>query len=268
MALESRGFVVTKDLRTDRRVKLSVPKAGKLRFGIVSDTHLGHVKQQLTYWREFTARAERFGAEFMLHAGDLVDGQNMHRDQQWELHRHGAHAQALYAAEMVPKLHGRSSKAVLPTYVIGGNHDGSAWMSAGANTLDTLTSRRPDITFLGAPLATFEASGLRIMLMHPDGGVAYSRSYKPQKICEQFAPDEKPHVLLLGHWHITDYLPAYRGIHALSLPCFQAQTAYLKRKGLAPVVGGVLVEVEYDAHGIRAFTPSFHIWNTHLQNDY
>lgn len=185
-----------------------------------------------------------------------------------ELYRHGVMAQATYAADRMPTLRGREGKGVLPTYVIGGNHDGAGFKDAGANVLDTLSSRRPDVKFLGAPTAEFHIAGLRVMLMHPDGGVPYARSYKPQKIVEQFAPDAKPHVLVLGHWHVSDYLPAYRGVHCITQPCFQAQTAYMKRKGLAPIVGGVLLEIEYDPQGITAFRPEFVIYNEHLRNDY
>ncbi len=265
-ALEARGYVIRKDARPERQVKLPAPKRGKVRFGVVSDTHLGHVKQQLTYWRTFTADAARWGAEFILHGGDLVDGQNMHRDQQWELHRHGAYAQAKYAAEVMPKL--ERGGTVLPTYIIGGNHDGSAFVDAGANVLDTLQSKRPDVKFLGAPTATFHAGPVRIFLMHPDGGVSYARSYRQQKIIEQFAPDDKPHLLLTGHWHVTNHLPGYRNVEGFMLPCFQAQTAFLKRKGLAPQIGGLLVELEYSTRGLEDVTTKWVLYRTALESDY
>jgi predicted phosphodiesterase len=246
--LEAKGFIVTRDVETERQVVLADRPEGSVRFGVVSDTHLGHKHQQLSYLQDFYAQAADFGAEFMLHGGDVVDGQNMHRDQQFELFRHGVDAQASYCIEKLPVL--RRKKAALPTYAIGGNHDGSSWNDVGANVLRHVQEAREDFRFLGAPLATFHYGPLRIMLMHPDGGVAYARSYKLQKIVEQLAPDEKPHLLICGHWHTASHLPAYRNVEAFSAPCFQAQTAYMKRKGLAPAIGGILFEATFSGAGL------------------
>ena len=86
--------------------------------------------------------------------------------------------------------------------------------------------------------------------MHPDGGVAYARSYRQQKIIEQLAPEKKPHILLIGHYHIENILPQYRNVYSILLPCFQAQTPYLRRKGLNPEVGAVIMEITPDSKGI------------------
>lgn len=266
-ALESRGFMITKDERTERQIVLDGPPKGSIRFGVVSDTHLGHKKQQLTYWRDFTEKAKAWGARFMLHGGDVVDGGRMHRDQEFELFKHGADAQATYAAEVFPKLTDAKGKA-LPTYIIGGNHDASAWNDAGANVLGHLASARKDLHFLGAPAATFHFGPLRIYMMHPDGGPSYARSYRLQKIVEQLAPDDKPHILLAGHWHVSGHVPGYRNVEAFALPCFQAQTAYLKRKGLAPVIGGVLFEAFYDDHGMQDLTTRWVLYRSPAVKDW
>jgi DNA polymerase II small subunit/DNA polymerase delta subunit B len=261
-ALEARGFMITKDQpRTERRVNLGgSKKTGRVRFGIASDTHLGHRHQQLTHWRDFTEKARKWGAEFMLHGGDVVDGGRMHRDQEFELFKHGAAAQGRYAAEVIPKLG--------TTYLIGGNHDGSFFNDAGANVFDTMLAKRDDLKFLGAPAAMFYVGSLKIYMMHPDGGVPYARSYKIQKITEQFAPDQKPHIFVTGHWHVTCYVPGYRNVEAFSLPCFQSQTAYLKRKGLAPVIGGLLIDATYSSAGLERISSEFITYHTALIEDY
>lgn len=263
--LEQRGFVVTRDAATERRVTLSSASYGRVRFGVVSDTHLGHRKQQLTYLEQFCREAESFGVDFMLHAGDVVDGQNMHRDQQFELFKHGVEAQGLYAKEKLPTVTVKRKK--VPWYIIGGNHDGSGWNDVGANVLRYL-GERGDVTILGAPAATFYYGPLRIYMLHPDGGPSYARSYRLQKIVEQLAPDDKPHILLAGHWHVTAHVPGYRNVEAFALPCFQAQTAYLKRKGLAPVIGGVLLEAEYDENGLQSLTTNWRLYRSPIDSDY
>jgi predicted phosphodiesterase len=284
-ALEAEGGRVTFDKPRDRVIPLSDQPEGTVRFAVISDTHLGHRHQQLTHLRDFYRRAAEWGAQFMLHAGDLVDGQNMHRDQQFELFRHGVDAQGKYAAEVLPYLERplvpskqvapRSRKGVrepsnrgaAPQYIIGGNHDGSGWNDVGANVLGVLEAQRPDITFLGAPTATFIHGPLRIMLMHPDGGVAYARSYKLQKIVEGFEADAKPHVLLCGHWHTQCHVLT-RNVHAFSLPCFQSQTPYMKRKGLQPAIGGYLFEIVYNKLGPVAVTGNLVNYPTLLAEDW
>lgn len=268
LALEQRGFTITKDMPTDRRVELSDRPSGKVRFGVVSDTHFGHRKQQLTYLRDFYDQARDWGAEFMLHGGDVVDGQNMHRDQQFELFKHGVAEQGRYAAEVLPELRNKRGK-VLPTHVIGGNHDGSGFNDAGANVFDTIKAAgRTDVRFLGAPTATFHYGPLRIRITHPDGGVPYARSYRLQKAVEQLPPDDKPHLYLFGHWHVCTHVPGYRNVEAISLPCFQAQTSYIARKQLSPVIGGVLFEAEFSERGLDNLLTKWVLYRTPIVEDY
>jgi DNA repair exonuclease SbcCD nuclease subunit len=268
LALQDRGFVITKDIPTEREVVLSDQPEGRIRFAIVSDTHLGHRKQQLTHLQDFYTKATEWGAQFMLHGGDLVDGQNMHRDQQFELFKHGVHAQGKYAADNLPVLKNKK-KQTLPTHAIGGNHDGAGFNDAGANVFDTIAAAgRHDVHFLGAPVGTFHYGPLRIRLVHPDGGVAYARSYKLQKAVEQLPPDDKPHIMLFGHWHVASHLPGYRNVEAFAVPCFQAQTAYIARKQLSPVIGGVLFEAEYDKHGLQDLTTRWVLYRTPIPEDH
>lgn len=264
--LEAEGFMITKDAATQRVVKTSDKPTGTVRFGVVSDTHLGHKHQQLTHLRDFYRQAGEWGAEFMLHGGDVVDGQNMHRDQTYELHRHGVDAQGRYAAEALPVLRSRRGRT-LPTYAIGGNHDGSGWNDVGANVLGLLSDKRGDVVFLGAPTATFLHGPLRIMLMHPDGGVPYAKSYKLQKLIEGFEADSKPHILLCGHWHTFCHVSA-RNVEAWSLGCFQSQTSYMKRKGLQPYIGGLLIEIEYDEAGPLGVTAKSVRYSDPVLSDY
>ena len=113
-------------------------------------------------------------------------------------------------------------------------------------------SVREDMEYVGDYYATAVVDGIKIALMHGSGGVAYARSYKPQKIVEQLAPEQKPHMLFVGHWHVQAYIPAYRNVETFSMGCFQAQTPYLTRLGLFPNIGGVILEVITDETGIKS----------------
>ena len=172
--LEDKGYLVTAERPTEKIIKVSRKQSGKFRFSVVSDTHFGHKCQQLTHLTDFYNRAEEWGSEFMLHCGDVVDGQRMHRDQEFELFRHGVEAQGTYAAEVMPVLW-KDGKP-MQTYMIGGNHDGSGWNSAGANVLKVIAQNREhkDVKVVGAPTGLFTYGPVKILLMHPDGGPSYA----------------------------------------------------------------------------------------------
>jgi len=266
---ERRGWIIHRDdPKAERHIEIDAPKTGRVRIAVASDTHLGSKYQQLTHWRSFAKIASESGVDVVLHAGDAVDGTHkMHRGMEFEQFIHGADGQGRYAIEHWPEYLTRRGKPI-EQQVIGGNHDGSFWNDAGANVLGQVADNRPDITFLGAPAATFHIGPLSIYMLHPDGGPSYARSYRLQKIVEQLAPDTKPHLLLAGHWHVTAHVPGYRNVEAFALPCFQSQTPYLRRKGLAPVIGGLLLDATYSANGLEDLSTRWVLFPAAIDHDW
>jgi hypothetical protein len=191
-----------------------------------------------------------------------VDGEKMYRGQEYELFLHGADAQVEYATQNYPRYKGIQTKVIL------GNHDESFWKNAGVNVVKDICNQRDDMDYLGDYLAYVEIGGIKVGMMHADGGVAYSRSYKPQKIVEQLSPESKPHMLFIGHWHVTCYIPHYRNVEAYSMGAFQSQTPYLTRKGLFPNIGGVIVEVTTDETGIKSVKSEWIPFYVPIKNDY
>lgn len=96
----------------------------------------------------------------------------------------------------------------------------------------------------------------------------YARSYKTQKIVEQFSPDLKPHMLFVGHWHVTNHLPTYRNVDAFSMGAFQSQTPYMARKGLTPDMGGAIVEIRVDDSGLLSVETEWVRYYRPIKNDY
>jgi len=207
------------------------------KIGVVSCTHLGSKFQQLSHLRAFYHRCYDQGVRVVLHTGDLVDGMNVYAGQEFELFQHGFDAQRDYAVENFP---------VLPygkTLVIAGNHDYAFVKEGGADILEAIASRRPDIEYLGA-LGAYPLIGpLKIYMQHGAGGGAYARSYRLQKNIESFAPEAKPDIYFLGHLHIGCYLPAFRNVFGVMVPCFQAQTPFERRRALYPEIAGIIVEI-------------------------
>lgn len=267
--MEARGWTIHKDQIQERHIEVDAPVEGRIRFGMASDTHLGSKYQQLTHLRSFCKAAEEWGVDFMLHGGDVIDGiHKAHRGMEYEQFKLGSEGQSAYAVEHLPEVRKRGKGKPVPWHVIGGNHDGWAYQDTGTNILTRIALERPDFHVLGAPQADFHIGPLTIRLLHPSGGTAYARSYKLQKIVEQISSDDKPHILVMGHWHIAAHVPGYRNVEAFAVPCFQSQTPYLQTKGLAPVIGGLLWEAEYDANGLRDLTSRWCLFRRPVEKDW
>lgn len=240
--LSKRGYKVEKhDIeKIDRRFQIdtSTFKGDIVKFGIASCTHLCSKYQQLTFLKNFYQHASDEGCEFMLHCGDVVDGEKMYRGHEYELFVHGSKAQRDYTVEYYPKLENGGK-----TYMIMGTHDESFWKHSQVDIVEDIASAREDIIYLGRWGAYPQLPRLNIYMAHGSGGVAYARTYRLQKNIEQFAPAQKPDLYFLGHYHVSTALFQYRNVIALMIPCFQSQTPYLKAKGLYPEIGGFIVEV-------------------------
>ena len=245
----SRGYTVAKSNRVQEiHATLNVDDVmvgSWLHFGIVSDTQLGSKFQQLTALHRAYEVFRQEGITHVLHAGDVVDGQNVYPGHMFEIAVHGADAQSDYVIENYPCVPG------IETWFITGNHDEDHWKRAGVDVGRRIARDRKDMHYLGLYGGTVSVGGIDIYLWHGSSGVAYARSYVLQTRIEQLSPEQKPHVLVAGHYHVQCYLPQYRNVCGIMAPCFQAQTPYLKRKGLGPEVSfGILKIMPRDDGGI------------------
>ena len=267
--LNEKGYVLWKAPTAGRhylKVDANRFRGKTTRVAIVSDTHLGSRYQQLSYLRAFYRYCSRKGISVVLHAGDLVDGERIYRGQEYEVFAAGVDAQAEYAVNNYPRYKG------IKTYLISGNHDSSFQAQAGIDIVNMICRQRDDMVYLGYGGATVEINGVKFDLIHPDGGVPYARSYRSQKIVEQLPGGTKPNVLILGHLHVTNILPSYRNVLVIMAGCFQAQTPYLRRKGLAPDVGAYVVEYETSDVDVPSGTVGFRVeWRPFpisIENDF
>ena len=241
-------------------VQLPTPQGERLIIGVVSDTHLGSKYQQLSYLRETYRRFADAGAQQVLHCGDLLDGVDVYRGQHAQQFLHTYDDQIDYAIEHYPR--------DLPTVVIGGNHDLAGVKRGDSDPLRRLAAERPDITYAGPFSAWPQYGRLLWYLLHPDGKGAYAVSYKMQKIIESFEGGNKPHVLLVGHWHQMLYLHL-RNVHGIHPGCFQAQTEHDRRLALQPQIGAVLLEITVEQDGaLHTITPRFIRYFIPKEKDY
>lgn len=242
--LEDRGFQIERALPHEPRVTIPAKPGSVYRCAVVCCTHFGNVHQELGHLEEFCAYALSKGIEDFWHAGDAVDGSEaMHRDAPYEHFKHGYTAQANYMAEVLPKV---------PQWrYILGNHEESFLKGDGGDIGDLVSAKRSDVLYLGRRAADVRIGPVRLYIMHGAGGTSYARSYKLQKRIEQFQDEDRPHVLLMGNYHVACHIPQYQNCEGFILPCFERQTPFLRGLGLNPVIAGLILEIEIGERGPR-----------------
>jgi len=164
-----------------------------IRFGSVSDTHLGSMYENLTLLNSAYDVFEREGITKVFHTGDLTDGENMYRGQVYELHIHGCDAQRDYCIQQYPR------RAGIDTEYIIGNHDGAFWKNAGVDVGLQIGDSRADMHYLGMDEADVtlkcDTGEITLRLLHPRKGTSYALSYQCQKYIESLTGGHKPNML-------------------------------------------------------------------------
>lgn len=226
-----------------------------IRFGVIADTHLGSLYDNIDFLNLAYDVYEREGIMTVYHCGDFVEGENMYRTQVYEIRVHGADAQIEYAVNEYPYRKSITTKA------IGGNHDASF---GGMSIVRHIAKERPDIRYLADDYADIElnsdAGKATMRLIHPSGGTAYAISYKAQKGIESLTGGEKPHIMASGHFHKSLYMPGYRNVEYFEAGCIQKQTPYMRRKQTPAMVGFWIVELVLNEDGIARCKGEFIPW--------
>lgn len=204
--------------------------------GLIADTHLCSIHDIPEALISFYEICEKEGVQAVFHGGDFFTGNGtVYKGQYQELKIIGESRQIDYAVNTYPR-------ANFPTFVVGGNHDLDLYKTAGVDILKNFTSIRTDIQYLGKMSATLKFCGLRVLLQHGEGGLGLARSYKAQKIIDGLV--EPYDLAVIGHWHIFEHMPDYRGTTVILPGCFELQSVYLKAKNLVPNVGGVILKLK------------------------
>lgn len=221
-------------------------------FAIASDTHIGSKHEQPTALRDFVHIArEEYGVGHVLHAGDVFAGRGIYKGQESEIYAISGEDQADAAAHNLPQIDG------VRWYTMGGNHDYSYYKLSGLDARRDLAKKRPDVALL--PFDAVELPllpGISTYMWHPSGGMPYALSYRGQKGAEQISQQEMMDVvmgekklptirlMLIGHLH-TLYQFDWGAMAVLGCGCFEGRNSYIKRKGLAPHIGGWIVQCRF-----------------------
>lgn len=214
-----------------------------IRFGIVSDCHLGSKWQQLTFLNHLYDVFKVEGITTVYNAGDLVDGYKMHPGHEYEVFKHGADEQEQYVIKAYPYREG------IVTKFITGNHDHSHIKAGGHDIGKPIAAARPDMVYLGLANAKVNITpNCTVELNHPLDGASYALSYAPQKTIDAMMGGEKPNILINGHHHKAFYM-LYRNIHCYEGATTCAQTPWMRGKRIAANMGGWIIEVHVNEDG-------------------
>jgi len=229
-----------------------VPMKGRREytFGVVSDPHLCSTAQRLDVLEAAYNEFARLKISTVYLVGNHIDGECSFN--QYELLVHGVTDQVAYFCDHYPQRAG-----IITKFITAECHEGW-WTKKIGLDIGKYTEMfakelgREDLEHLGfmeRDIALKTDKGQSIMrLFHPGGGSSYATSYKPQKIVEAYTGGEKPHILLLGHFHKSGYFYP-RGVHVLLCGCCQDQTKFMRKLSLAAHVAFWVVTVELASDG-------------------
>ena len=235
----------------------------KIKFAIVSDTHMGSKYTQISYLKQFYDLCSEEGITDIYHAGDVTDGLKMRQGHENEIYLTSADDLVKDVVDNYPHIEG------IRTHFITGNHDASIYKHIGYDIGAAIARDRSDMIYLGRDCAIVNLTpNCTLELRHPWNATAYAISYTSQKMIESMEADSKPNILAIGHYHKAEYL-FYRNVHCLQTACFQSQTPFTRGKGISVWMGGWIVTAYVDDNGyIQRFSPEFIPFYAPIKDDY
>ena len=220
-----------------------------LKFWLVSDTHFGAKQCARDELWEFYDIAKDKGVECFVHAGDIVDGNDVYQWQQFEQDRVGFEEQLQDIKDNYPDVG-------LPTYFIGGNHDEKFLKQNWINICKAIETVRQDLINLGFYDAKLKLNGIVINLHHWGWSLSYAKDYKMKKYLDWMPVENQPDIFALGHYHTALY-DFHRGIHGFMPWAFLKENLLAKRFNLGNVIWGWIIEMDKNEKGQNRINMEF-----------
>jgi len=151
---------IVDSLSRRREYHIGLKRGNTLRFGVVSDTHIGSLSERLDALREFYRTLKTEGITTVFHCGDILDGHGVYRGQEYEQY-------ALGFENQLEALVKRWPRTQIDTFFITGNHDASYKNLTGMNVGKIIDRYVPRMHFLDQDVAT-------VLLKTKNGGINLS----------------------------------------------------------------------------------------------
>lgn len=243
-------------IRTKKLLKNTV------RFAVISDTHFGSAHCLKDEIIDFVNMAyDEFDVRLILHAGDILAGNNVYRGQQFELEKWACKDQCQICVDTLPV-----RKNLQYVYIMG-NHDVDFMKSNGTDPSDLIDAWRPDMKCVGTIASRFilDPYDLDIELSHIKTS-AHARSWSLEKHLQKtISKHNAPDILFCGHKHTNGYFTP-QNVHSCLVPCFETINIYGTYGDFYPTIGGIIVTVTLDDTGrITRFNPLFHTYPIEFQ---
>ena len=220
----------------------------EVRFGAVSDTHLGNFHAMEHELGEAYEVFRREGIKNVYAPGNLIDGEKTYRGQEYEINVMGADNVVANLKRKWPAVPG------IKTYHVASStcHEGYYLKSAGLLIGKMIEHARPDMVYLGldeADVVLHEGKAHpTLRIVHPGGGSSYADSYRPQKIVESYGGGEKPAALLIGHYHKSGQYDI-RDVAVFQAGCLERQTPFQRKLSLAAKLGFWVIDLRFTDDG-------------------
>lgn len=232
-----------------------------IKFLVMSDVCLGYKTQQGDLLATAYKIGEEEGVFFAIIAGNLIAGKAP-KAKENEFFLYNADEQVNYAVSKLPK-------APFKTYFISGPRE-ATFRKEGLNVGEMIAEAREDIRYCGDEKAVFELGkkGLKMAVLHVGENVTYTKSYSLQGVMENFQESinyafehsEPLQMVFVGGIHSYLNLPRrlpikcgrYNDFDGIAIPALYRTTASQKarkKKGVSPVLGCIIVTVDFDKDG-------------------
>lgn len=247
------GIELSRDIPKADPTRINAEKmAGKVvRFGLTGDNHLGSKYARLDVLNCLFDIWQKEGIKDVYQLGNMIDGEA--RFNIFDLVARGIDGQVKYFVDNWP-----ARKGITTQFITGDDHEGWYVQREGINIGQVIQDEaeragRKDLKYLGHMEHDVIFAGKKqqtvMRLVHAGGGSAYATSYSVQKIVESYQGGEKPHILLVGHYHKAEY--GYpREVHTLQCGTTEDQTPFMRKKKIQAHLGGWIVEFTLTEMGV------------------
>jgi len=223
----------------------------RIRVGVMTDTHLGHIKMPPERIYQAFEEFRKEKVDFITHSGDVTEGMSNRPGHIYELTHLGYAQQKKLAIDVF------SQWTDTDIFAIDGNHDRWFIKSSGAKIVEDIDSELSNFHFIGHDEGDISLKGKAILkLWHGEDGNSYALSYRLQKILESLTGGEKPNAMVCGHTH--KYVDIFeRHVFCTSAGCMESQTQWMRGKRIAAHTGFMIIDYWVNDDGICKKT---HTW--------
>lgn len=226
---------------TKKEVNEVLSEPWHLKFALLSDTHFGAKQCAKDELWEFYDRAKDKWVEAFVHCGDIVDGSDVYKGQQFE-------QSEVWFSNQLQDITQNYPNVWIPTYFIGWNHDEAYLKGNGVNICKAIETVRQDLINLWFYDARLRLNWIDINLHHWGGSLSYAKDYKMKKYLDSLPVEWQPDIFALWHYHTALY-DLHRGIHWFMPWAFLKENLLAKRFNLDNTIWGWIVEIDKNEKG-------------------